>query len=352
MSAVKNHKEFSPLSSYMPPNLENVVPHLSRSIDGANVELGPAQANVLSRLSRQRQMSMRNLKSLRQNTSLSLFNGCELNVDDDIREKRIAFIKILRTVYLRLVDQGELDARGFLVYSLCRSADSAEVAAMQGVPLDDWNLLRKASVSWVRLADSIVRRLIHLKKLIKEFNSQFQEECFQIEQILAFTYAHELARKSFKREFIKSEQVNLTEAEKVVLFESEQQVTLAEEALSKFDVVHVNTVRSHYACQILLNRAAYCYKDQLSHGLITEMEAGTLLEEIEGHISNMLECRETVHKESDGSTTEHSRCGIKSILKMQMKKNTSESTMNTNTDLARNDNISANATAGAPEAEV
>lgn len=344
----------------MPPNLQNVVPHLSKSNGGSNAELGQAQVNVLSRLSRQRQLSMRNLKNIRQNTGLSL-GGSEMNADDDIREKRIAFIKILRTVYLRLVDQGELDARGFLVYSLCRSADSAELSAMQGFPLGDWNLLQKASDSWVRSAESIVRRLIHLKRLIRDFNQSFHKDCFHIEQIIAYTYAHELARKAFKREFIKAEQVTLTESEKVVLYESEQQVKLAEEKLSKFDIVHVKTVRSHYACQILLNRAASCYKDQLNHGLITEMEAGTLLEEIEEHISNLVECRETVHdeKDSDGSKSERQRCGIKTLFKMPtlLRKSTKQEknsvvSINSITDQARSTHGSTPATAVAPDADV
>jgi hypothetical protein len=302
---------------------------------------------------------MRNLRNIRQTTGLSVMVGSDLKVDDDIREKRVAFIKILRTVYLRLVDRGELDARGFLVYSLCRSADSAEVAVMQGYPLSDWNILQKASQSWVRSTESLVRRIINLKRLITDFNNRFHKDCFQIEQIFAYTYAHELARKSFKREFIQAEQVTLTEAEKVVLFESEQQVKLAEEVLGEFEVEHVNMVRSHYACQILLNRAAYCYKDQLNHGLITEMEAGALLEEIQGHIRHLLECHETVHKEIDSSTTEHPVGGIKTMLKMptslrasRMQKKNSESTINSVTDQARTIHSSATATATVPEADV
>lgn len=342
----------------MPPNLDNVVPHLAKSNSGTNMELGQAQVNALTRLSRQRQMSMRNLRNIRQSTGLSMFISSESSLDDEIKEKRIAFIKILRTVYLRLVDRGELDSRGFLVYSLCRSTDSAEVAAMQGDSLDDWNSLRKASDSWVRSSETMVRRMIDLKRLIKDFNKGFHKEYFQIQQALAFTYAHELARKSFKREFIQAEQITLTEAEKVVLFESEQQQKLAEDALSTYDVANVNMVRSHYACQILLNRAAYCYKDQLNHGLITEMEAGTLLEEIEGHIKMLLECRETIHKECECSVSERPHSCIKIMFKMptlqresQMRKKNSESTIVSVTDQAK-PNHSSNATEGVQEPDV
>ncbi len=225
-----------------------------------------------------------------------------------LQEKRVSFYKILRNAYHRQVDGGELDARGFLVYSLCRSTDFAEDAASRGLPMDDWNLLQKLSDSWVRSADTMMRRMVDMRHLIWDIHKDFHKERFQIEQIFAFIYAHELSRNSFKREFIKTREAGLTDVEQVVMYESEQQVKRAEEALAKFDIASVSTVRSHYACRILLNRAAYCYSKQLDHNLINEREAGTLLEEIEGHIRNLLECREKDHSdvESNQSNTEQS----------------------------------------------
>ncbi len=225
-----------------------------------------------------------------------------------VQEKRVSFYKILRNAYHRQVDGGELDARGFLVYSLCRSTDFAEDAASRGSPMDDWNLLQKLSDSWVRSADTMMRRIVDMRHLIRDIHKDFHKERFRIEQIFAFIHAHELARKSFKREFMKTYEAGLTDAEQVVLYESEQQVKSAEEALAKFDIASVNTVRSHYACRILLNKAAYCYSKQLDYNLITDKEAGTLLEEIEGHIRNLLECREKDHSdvESNHANTEQS----------------------------------------------
>ena len=292
------------MSSYKPPNLKGLARHLSQSKNGMNVELGQVRDSFLYSMPSERNVIV---SSIRQNTR-STHDLNDKNEDVVVEENRFAFIKILRNNYHRLVDHGELDARGFLVYSLCRSTDFAEEAASQGLPLDDWSSLQKISDSWVRSADTMVRRIVHLKRLIKEFNTNFHKDCFEIEQILAFTYAHELSRKAFKREFIKTGEVGLTEAEQVVMYESEQQVKLAEESLSKFDAIYVNTVRSHCACQILLNRAASCCSKQLDHSLITEREAGTLLEEIEGHIKTLLECREIDHTddECNHSKTEHS----------------------------------------------
>ena len=269
-----------------------------------DVELSQAQDSFHSFMQSQRSFSVSNI---RQGTN-SVADVSEKAESVVLQEKRVSFYKILRNAYHRQVDGGELDARGFLVYSLCRSTDFAEDAASRGLPMDDWNFLQKLSDSWVRSADTMMRRMVDMKHLIWDIHKDFHKERFRIEQIFAFIYAHELARKSFKREFIKTREAGLTDAEQVVMYESEQQVKSAEEALAKFDIDSVSTVRSHYACRILLNRAAYCYSKQLDHNLITEREAGTLLEEIEGHIRNLLDCREKDHSdvESNQSNTEQS----------------------------------------------
>ena len=276
--------------------------YLSQTKDSVNVELGQAQDSFNSLMHSERNIS---ISSIRQGTS-SNFDSSVKAEDAVVQEKRVAFYKILRNAYHRQVDRGEMDARGFLVYSLCRSTDFAEDAASRGLPMDDWNSLQKLSDSWVRSADTMMRRMVDMRRLIRDMNKDFYRERFRIEQIFAFTYAHESARKSFTREFIKTGEAGLTDAEQVVMYESEQQVKFAEEALSKFDVTNVNMVRSHYACRILLNRAAYCYSKQLDHNLITEREAGTLLEEVEGHINDLLECRHKDHSdvESNRSKTD------------------------------------------------
>ena len=78
---------------------------------------------------------------------------------------------------------------------------------------------------------------------------------------------------------------------------SDEQVALANKALSELDEDDVAMVKSHYACQILLNRSAYYFKKLQKSGLMTEKEAGEFLEEIEGSLFELLECRETHHSE-------------------------------------------------------
>lgn len=88
-----------------------------------------------------------------------------------------------------------------------------------------------------------------------------------------------------------------------MLDEIDGQVELADQALSKLDANEVAMVKSHYACQILLNRAAYYNKKLKKHGLMTEREAGGFVEEIEENLYDLLECQETEH--TDEMSTDH-----------------------------------------------
>ena len=53
---------------------------------------------------------------------------------------------------------------------------------------------------------------------------------------------------------------------------------MADALLSKLDKTDVALVKSHYACQILLNRAAYYFKKLKKHGLVIEQEEQVYLE--------------------------------------------------------------------------
>ena len=116
-----------------------------------------------------------------------------------------------------------------------------------------------------------------------------------------------MARTVFKREFTK-DGGHLTAAEKVVMDESDKQVELASEALDELDDKDVAIIKSHYACQILLNRAAQYFKTLRGQGLVTDREAGEYLEEIEKDIHNLLESgREAVHPDVLSSTQKKAR---------------------------------------------
>ena len=118
---------------------------------------------------------------------------------------------------------------------------------------------------------------------------------FLVQEILAFTKAHEIAEKAFKDLSQGDGNCELTQAENIVLQESADQVLLAEQALDKFDAKEVQQIKSHYACTIILNRAA-AYYERLSHqGLMSEREAGELIEEMEANILHTKECLDSSH---------------------------------------------------------
>ena len=110
-------------------------------------------------------------------------------------------------------------------------------------------------------------------------------------QILAFIGAHDWATRHFTREFSKDGFQNitdhLTDVEKIILKENDEQVRLAEEALNHLGATDVKIVTSHYLCQILLNRAAHHLEQLKEHGLMSDKEATDYLEEIEAQLSKL-----------------------------------------------------------------
>ena len=62
------------------------------------------------------------------------------------------------------------------------------------------------------------------------------------------------------------------------------------EALAKFDEEETQQIKSHYACHIILSTAAAYYERLSRQGLMSEREAGEVLEEIESSTRHVDEC--------------------------------------------------------------
>jgi hypothetical protein len=218
-------------------------------------------------------------------------------------EERVIFINCLRCAYYRMVERGELKAAGFVGHSLFRSLNYAEDAASRGLPLSDWTAVEVVSCGWTLRAERIMRLFFNVVEGIKDrhvdFNLDFFVVSLKVRQILAFTGAHEWARKTFEREFSKVGEGQLTEVEKIVLSESDNQVELAYDALSKFEAVDVTMVTSHCACQILLNRAAHHLTKMENYGLMTERELRGFLDEIRQNLSGLFEYHEVDEQMND-----------------------------------------------------
>jgi hypothetical protein len=218
-------------------------------------------------------------------------------------EERVIFINVLRSAYYHMTECGELEVRGFIGHSLFQSVNYAQDAALRGLPLSDWNALKVASNSWALPAERLMRRLMNLQDRVKrrhvDSNLDFLTVSLKVRQILAFKGAHEWARKKFERAFSECGEDQLTEAEKVVLDESDEQVRLADESLRKLEAEDVTMVTSHYACQILLNRAASYLTELEEQGFMTEAEAGEFLDEIQVNISQLYRYQKVDDQMSD-----------------------------------------------------
>ena len=192
-------------------------------------------------------------------------------------------------------------SRGFLPYSLFRSLDYAQDKAARGQPLADWEALCVASnslASHVKMVLLRVKRIFRLRAItINEFHTELEHfgMLFLVQELLAFIKAHEIAEKAFKDLSQGDGKDDLTRAENTVLQESFDQVLLAEQALDEFDEKEVQQIKSHYACHIILSKAAAYYETLSRQGLMSEREAGEFLEEMEAHILHTKECQDSSH---------------------------------------------------------
>ena len=120
---------------------------------------------------------------------------------------------------------------------------------------------------------------------------------------LAFTRAHRVAQKIFKEEFSDS---TLTSTELKILSESNDQIRLAELALSELDQEDVDSITSHYACHILLNNSRDFIQRLAKQELIPESEAGDLLEDLDEYVGSLMECRKLECKRDIGRSSMNS----------------------------------------------
>ncbi|KAL7536985.1 hypothetical protein ACHAWF_005623 [Thalassiosira exigua] len=306
LTAVQKHKSTTHPAIYVEPKLKNVVPYFLQP--GENEKKADINETVNRKKIGSRSRLMTRERTARGSLRETVFNLRSRYDDAIVQEERLVFIKILRFTYHHLIDLGEIPPRGFMIYSLKQSLDYAWDSASKGEPLSDWEYLEVASRGFSKQFESMMRRWSKLKHDLKRkrFRTIFDVDFFvvqmKVQRLLAFIQAHTLARKIFKEEFSKTGDGSLTAVEKVVLDESDKQVEHAKNALNELDESDVKLVSSHYACLILLNRAANYFKKLQKHGLMSPKEAGEFLEDIEEAIYDVHECHKVVHK---GEVSQH-----------------------------------------------
>ena len=333
--AVKLHKKETPPDQYEAPYLRNVVPYLYKRGEGGedvtgadegdqlkeekllethaeegdggeeepNEDEGPDEEKqvVETAVVNPRMQPMKNYDRA------SLFDLRADVVDQEAHEERLVFIKLIRNQYHKLIEDGEVDSRGFIPYSLLRSLDFAEDEAQRGLPLNDWDTLIAASDSFAKPVEARIQSLAHYKRKVlgkskSRFDRRFFELNLQVRQVLAFVKAHSQAAAVFKKSFLKmaddkslQRKGSLTSTEKVILDECSAQIDLAMASLEKLNASDVAISKSHYACDILLHKAASYFSQLSNRGLMTPREASDFVTKIEKEIFNVSECHSKVH---------------------------------------------------------
>ena len=254
-----------------------------------------------------------------------------------------------------------VESRGFIPYSLLRSLDFAEDEASRGLPLGDWDTLKLACDSFAAPAEMMVRSLAHWKRRFTDrrhkhnFDRAFHAINSHVRTTLAFMWAHEMATKAFKKGFLKlgddklQRKGSLTSTEKVVLDECAEQMKLANDSLKKLDKMDVTLVKSHYVCEILLNKSASYITELSHHGLMSEKEASEFLERIEKDVFNIRECRQDKHKDEMSARNKKKRLlVVPDYMMMRSTSGSAAGSQNTDPTSSANEEKSLDVETGAP----
>lgn len=327
-AAVVEQKENTPAHDYARPSLKNIIPYLKkvdadvtasvRSVVAEKEGIEEVKTNEVKRrldLLRNRRDSIARMKT-GENASTkmqkivldvtqrqSLIEICD---DKHAKELRIVFVAALRSAYARFIDQGELESRSFIAYCLNRSLDYAGDSVSRGGPLNDWEALQVASNSFLKNTETALHGFLGIKHQIKHRTFfRLDREYFLIHmhtcKVLAFIKAHESAKGVLKKFCSNASTDGYSAAETIVLKECDVQIKLAEGSLRDIDKEQVKQIKSHYACQILLNKAAHFLQTLTAQGLMTQGEAGEILEEVEDNVQSVFECQKDRH---NGEKTE------------------------------------------------
>jgi NhaP-type Na+/H+ or K+/H+ antiporter len=181
-------------------------------------------------------------------------------------ELRKIFVEMLRAAYHEMIEKGELDGReGFLAYALGEGLDFTADLVSRGKPLNDFSTTGKVANAWTErwvhyfsrilnvISACFSKRNRQVYAYIKMLNPRYEKVTEDVHLDVAFIRAHEMAEIEFHKEFCKVHG-SAGRMEKVILYESQKQVRLAEHALETHPEKDV--IISHLVCRILFNRSA------------------------------------------------------------------------------------------------
>lgn len=257
--AVEQNRESVHPSQYKAPSLDHVLPYIPNS-------------EVL------KQETERIKRQVFMTSKISHIDLQILDEEDELGEvpeelltdMRLLFIELLRAAYNAQISYGELDPReydGFLAYSLLQSIEFAHDQAMQGNPLNDWDLSRIVSTEYIDKTRDIFVSLYgtffigqrgdeshpHVPGELKHLETQ--QLRLTVLRAFSFVDAHKEAEGRFRDKFEGSEG-DLRSAFLQVMRESHKQVKRAENVIRSKTKKQLKQVISHYLCIILQNKSA------------------------------------------------------------------------------------------------
>jgi len=194
----------------------------------------------------------------------------ELHSDDKelseqvVRELRLVFVELLGRAYEEAMTCGQIDVRdGAVVHILKSSVAVTGDEVSNGLPINDWSHTQRYN-SYVEKIERISTK-IHLAT--------------------AFILAHTEAQRTFK--FKVHQGKFLSNEERKILAESEDQVSMAYEVLNTINPLKLKQVMSRKLCVVILNSAAIEISELVKFGLLKETEGEHYFEHLEEDIRNV-----------------------------------------------------------------
>ena len=202
----------------------------------------------------------------------------ELPDESRLVEERKLFIECVKNEYHYQLQSGELESRSSIPWSLLQSVRSAEEAAANGLPMNDWASLEGSNLL-------LFDKALHFYRVGALCNRQRRDEDYntirtKVLQSLSFIKAHCASQETFKDKLASVEKHSLSLTEKRVIDESREQVSKADAVINAFDSQDVNAIKSQYVCQVLLHKCARYFEHLAHSGLVTEREASEFTERI------------------------------------------------------------------------
>ena len=215
------------------------------------------------------------------------------NSDHLLIELRQTFLDLVHAGYEEQIRLGELNSRqdgGILVHTLKQSVELAQQQAAKGQRLNDWKTVsiendtdftsRHVRVrKWIRDSSLFLSSCLHCRRNTQDVKyGVFRSERSEMLKALCFIHAHKSAQGTLFLELDSAAADSFDDAVKVVLRESDDEISMARERIKSFPQNAVEAFATELLCKILLRRLL-TFVDRLVSLKILKESEGTQFED-------------------------------------------------------------------------